>query len=239
LTDALDLRVICGRSTAEVGVSKVVIAEATRQISKVVASGTDQETDAAALGNVHRQVRRALTEIFAQVARSPHGDFDAHRSFQEQGIDSLMTLEALAAIKARLGISSLSPPQVFAYPSVAQFAEFLVAERSSQVAAWASTLPSEASDTTSRSQESSNPRTTIAEFATSPLHRGNIAIVGYAFRLPGVDVAGDLWDSLNRPESPLGAPSAARFPAIENFWLHPFRNIPLSHRARVVVFWRG
>ena len=72
-----------------------------------------------------------LAQTLAEVLRPA---VEVERSFQEQGLDSLLALEAIGQLKRRLGLAELAAPLFFEHPSVRQLAEHLAARHAPQLA---------------------------------------------------------------------------------------------------------
>ncbi|MBX9792103.1 MAG: SDR family NAD(P)-dependent oxidoreductase, partial [Pirellulales bacterium] len=155
-----------------------------------------------------------LQQTLSDVLQLPISELDPRRPFHEQGLDSLMVLEVIEALRTRYRVPDLSPTFFFEHPTLVDFAAALLQRFGT---------PERCQDTTDAgTQPLDRSRTEARVFQNHALaHLGEvpgrgsaaepIAIVGFACKLPGADSAGSYWDMLCNATSVVGPIGADRF----------------------------
>ncbi|MBX9791360.1 MAG: SDR family NAD(P)-dependent oxidoreductase, partial [Pirellulales bacterium] len=155
-----------------------------------------------AAGSLTEKLVRMLRETLADVLRMPQSRLDADYPFQELGLDSLLALDWIRRLRARLGNVRLAPPILFAHPTLRGLAAHLCTEQGEQLSqAMVGQAVHAADEKISRQQSADSlvvPRKQTAPVARtlSASRHEDIAVVGYALRVPGADNSDAFWRML-------------------------------------------
>jgi acyl transferase domain-containing protein/acyl carrier protein len=130
-----------------------------------------QRLPSASAADASRTVQRFVAGLVAEVlGRSDADAIDPDKGFFDLGMDSMMTVDLMARLRANLGDAHLLPASfAFDHPTVAHVARYLM---------------SAVSPTTAPSVTTKRGRRTAA---------GAIAVVGYACRFPGARDESEFW----------------------------------------------
>ncbi|MGD9647551.1 MAG: SDR family NAD(P)-dependent oxidoreductase, partial [Pirellulales bacterium] len=149
-----------------------------------------------------------LRETLADVLRMPASRLHAEHPFQELGLDSLLALDWIRRLRSRLESVRLAPPTLFAHPSLSELAKHLLAEQKQALTtALAGTIGRPFQEVSasspvaahvgppmqaSISREATARESTLASLPAAT-RREDIAIVGYALRVPGAEDSEAFW----------------------------------------------
>ena len=130
-TVAQDQRYVGEQATPKLNTEQnsISAAAAAVDLSKGEAAGTDS-------GRVQRWVQTQVVDQIAESLRVPVERIQPERNFSELGVDSLVGVEIIGALKQTLKLS-LGPTLLFEYPTVISLSHYLVEEFGEQLAATA------------------------------------------------------------------------------------------------------
>ncbi|MBX7168987.1 MAG: SDR family NAD(P)-dependent oxidoreductase [Pirellulales bacterium] len=141
--------------------------------------------------DLESRVRRVVRSALAEVLHCRPETLDVERPLEALGVDSLMALELIKLLRTRLPAIQLSPPSLFAHPTVVELSAWLMNQFGTALASEPPAREADLPDSTPpRSQPAEAPR------ATTDISAGAVAIVGYACRFPGAASAAELWENL-------------------------------------------
>lgn len=156
-----------------------------------------------------REIEAVLLDVFGEVLGVTDERIETDRSFQDQGVDSLLALQAVGRIKARLGIPTLSPPALFEHPTIEELAAHLATLLPSPTPA--APRPSARASAPAEVKGRIQAAEALAPVAAPPRSTSQaIAVIGYALRFPGAADGESYWRLLEEGRDLVGPPPLER-----------------------------
>lgn len=177
------------------------------------------ETDAAVL--------HWLTELLARELKLDPSRVDARTPLADYGVDSVMLVQLLKPVSERVG-EALDPSILFEYPTLGQFAGWLIERHAGAFASAEQRAEESAKQLQSQAQPQPQPlRAAVAEpvveVATVAMNEAretratDIAVIGMSCRFPGADDLAAFWSLLAQGRSALRRVPPARWGASSDY----------------------
>ena len=132
-----------------------------------------------------------LRQLFADVLKLSASEIEPHARHMELGLDSIMATRLARLIDTRLNIG-LDATLLFAYPTIADLADYLTTEHHSACRAALVLAPDQVEAETRHHDETEQPLTRSTPAIPLPSHDA-IAIVGLGVRFAGASTPDQLW----------------------------------------------
>ncbi|MGH1516458.1 amino acid adenylation domain-containing protein [Chryseobacterium sp. JK1] len=157
-----------------------------------------------------------LTKIAADLIKLPPGDFDIECQFMDYGFDSILSMELIKNINAKLNVD-LKSTDIFSYGTVQQLAEHLMQNYSEALQV---EVPSETLvfDGISETAAPVKTRFTSTVKASEPEYRyeNDIAIIGMSGQFGAANDLDAFWEVLKNGKSLIGNVPAGRWKGYTN-----------------------
>ncbi|WP_157787699.1 SDR family oxidoreductase, partial [Chlorogloeopsis fritschii] len=140
-----------------------------------------------------------IVEVLAQVIGIRKEEVNLHSTFVDQGVDSLMAVEAVGRLKQVFNLPAFSPTVVFEHPTVTALANYLLDAHSESV----QSLYAQHSPSPAVTKVAATTPNLVTPSAAEPQEDDtvadtDIAIVGIAGRFPGADSINEFWELLRQ-----------------------------------------
>jgi 3-oxoacyl-(acyl-carrier-protein) synthase/aryl carrier-like protein len=164
-----------------------------------------------------------LTELLARELKLDPSRVDARTPLADYGVDSVMLMQLLKPVSERVG-ETLDPSILFEYPTLGQFARWLLERHAGAFAPAEQPAEQDAKQTQPQPQPlSAALAEVVVDAAPVPMnetretHAADIAVIGMSCRFPGADDLAAFWALLAQGRSALRRVPPARWGASSDY----------------------